>query len=66
MGKKKSVPRLSEAQLYRPEAGGTETEASTTEDLTEEYRYVIADLKRIALLALVMLALLIALSFVLV
>ncbi len=70
MGKKKSKPRLSEAQLYRPSQDASVMKSvqsgSGEEDLAEEYRYVTTDLKRIAILALVMLALLIILSFVLV
>lgn len=64
---KKQSPRLSEAQLRRPGSGETEKSPAVEEqDLTEEYRYVLADLKRIGILALVMLALLIVLAFVLV
>ncbi len=77
---KKSTPRLSQAQLYRP--GMTATPAAQAEEapaviqaaanvpseetLAEEYQYVIRDLKRIGLLALIMLVLLIVLAFVLI
>jgi len=37
---------------------------STAVDFSQEYRYVISDLKRIALIAASMLALLVVLSFV--
>jgi hypothetical protein len=70
MANKKSRPRLSEAQLYQPNQAASVVEpaqpGSGEEDLAEEYRYVLTDLKRIAILALVMLAVLIVLSFVLV
>jgi len=68
MGKKKSRPRLSEAQLYRPGADdmGEKDPGADEQDLAEEYRYVITDLKRIGILALVMLALLIVLAFLLI
>jgi hypothetical protein len=65
--------RLSEAQLRQPgaerlvpvkevTAGSAQAEPS---DLAEEYRYVTADLKRIAIIAAVMLAVLIALALAL-
>ncbi len=68
MGKKSSSPRLSAAQLRRPgtEDGFQKARDVDEQDLAEEYRYVVADLKRIGVLALVMLALLIVLAFVLV
>ncbi len=74
-------PRLSERQLYQPGmdgAGGrpaavipvAKTAAVTAvpadEELATEYRYVLTDLKKIAWLALAMLALLIALAFIVV
>jgi hypothetical protein len=77
--RKKSTPRLSQAQLYRPGVATTSTQSEETpavlqgaanvpseETLAEEYQYVISDLKRIGLLALIMLALLIVLAFVLI
>ena len=79
-GKKGKKRRLSAAQTYRP-AEGTQLKAAakpkrrsvqmkhhipTEEELAEEYRYVLTDLKRIGILALVMLVLLIVLAFVLV
>ncbi len=66
-------PRLSEAQMIQPGANGV-TEATPVvsaraapqvTDLKEEYRYVIADLGRIGIIALVMLVVLIALAFML-
>jgi len=68
MGKKKSSPRLSEAQLYRPGSNAVKNNAvgEDEQDLADEYQYVVADLKRIGFLALVMLALLVVLAFVLV
>ncbi len=72
-----SRPRLSAAQLVQPgeqaaapapaavpQAPKVSTRASR--DLREEYPYVIADLKRIAVIAAVMLALMIGLAFLLV
>ncbi|HOT92880.1 MAG TPA: hypothetical protein PLJ78_17005 [Anaerolineae bacterium] len=69
-------PRLSEAQRYRPEAKvGAAAPVSqpvvasvvpADADLMEEYRYVLTDLKRIAWLAVAMLALLIVLAFIIV
>jgi hypothetical protein len=65
--------RLSEAQLRQPgaerlvpvekgDAGPAQPEAF---DLAEEYRYVTADLKRIAIIAAVMLTVLIVLALAL-
>ncbi len=78
--RKKSKPRLSKAQLYRPGMAATSVAQSeetpvvlqgaanvpSEEVLAEEYQYVISDLRRIGLLALIMLALLIVLAFVLI
>ncbi len=74
-------PRLSPAQMVRPVEQNQTTEAvpmvaqvarvrsadayRQTVDLREEYQYVIADLKRIGMLALVMLVMLIGLALVL-
>jgi hypothetical protein len=58
---KRSIPAV------RPKQPAKETEAlaeEKTAELAEEYRYVYSDLKRIAILAGVMLAALIVLSFV--
>jgi len=66
--------RLSAAQLIQPRASADAAappaaaraqQASEAPDLRQEYRYVIADLKRIAIIAVVMLAVLIALTLVL-
>ena len=46
--------------------GGAKVHIPTDAELTEEYRYVLTDLRRIGLLALAMLALLIVLAIVLV
>jgi hypothetical protein len=66
--------RLSEAQLVQPRtsadaaapaAAARARQASQAPDLRQEYRYVIADLRRIAIIAVVMLAALIVLALVL-
>ncbi len=80
-GSKSKKRKLSAAQTYRP-VEGAQPKATTSakkrraaqpkhtipteEELAEEYRYVLTDLKRIGILALVMLALLIVLAIVLV
>lgn len=68
MAKKSRKVRLTEAQMIRPEVAqpveSVETQEATT-DLTEEYQYVIADLKRIGVIALIMLAALIGLAMLL-
>ncbi len=68
--------RLSPAQMVQPVADGvkvteslpvtasTQSEPQVT-DLREEYRYVIADLKRIGVIAVVMLGVLIVLALLL-
>ena len=71
--RKKGNPiRLSEAQMVQP--GGTNGAASVItnapvatqeSDLREEYHYVVADLARIGIIALVMLAVLIVLALLL-
>lgn len=64
---KRREPRFSEAQRYAPQAApGTASAARVgdEEDLAAEYRYVFTDLKRIGILALVMLAVLVALALV--
>jgi len=72
--RKKSQPiRLSPAQMVQPgdqmaEASPlatTKRPGSKVADLSEEYRYVIADLKRIGIIAVAMLAVLIVLAFLL-
>jgi hypothetical protein len=72
-GRKKGRPvRLSPSQMVQP--GGSEATLSQPgaaparsafqeADLQEEYRYVITDLRRIGIIAVVMLALLIALAW---
>jgi len=75
-----SRPRLSAAQLVQPvEPAATVTapavvqpsqapkaSARALRDLREEYPYVVADLKRIAVIAVVMLALMVGLALLLV
>jgi len=64
---------LSPAQMVRPKADETgeavvvsaAAPVAQTTNLREEYRYVIADLKRIGVIALVMLAVLIVLALLL-
>jgi hypothetical protein len=64
--------RLSETQMRQPgmegmgEAEPTSSSSSSQEpQLAEEYRYVVADLKRIAVIAAVMLVVLIGLALLL-
>jgi hypothetical protein len=68
MAKKSRKVRLTEAQMIRPEVAqpveSVESQEATT-DLTEEYQYVIADLKRIGVIALIMLTALIGLAMLL-
>ena len=73
-------PKLSAAQMVRPGMSEAAVEARVTEaassepapaadqgpDLRGEYRYVINDLKRIAIIAASMVALLVILAFVLI
>ncbi|MGB9777249.1 MAG: hypothetical protein ACPLYD_00515 [Anaerolineae bacterium] len=72
-----SPPRLSAAQLVQPGEQAAapasaavpqapKVSARASRDLKEEYPYVVADLKRIAIIAAVMLALMIGLAFLLV
>jgi hypothetical protein len=73
--KRSGAPRLTERQLHRPgsapsavptfQAAGVPAQLAGDE-LADEYRYVLTDLKKIAWLALAMLALLIVLAFVIV
>ena len=71
---KDRAPRLPSAQMVRPNAAESvhattpQAVASSAEpapSLADEYRYVISDLKRIAVLAAIMLSALIALAFLL-
>jgi hypothetical protein len=73
-GKRRGQPvRLSQAQMVQPGTGEVAQAASAAStkpgpqmtDLRDEYRYVIADLKRIAIIALAMLVVLIVLAFLL-
>ncbi len=72
MAKKSRKPRLSEAQLVRPDprqpfSVASPSQARTTlPDLREEYQYVVRDLRTIAIIAVVMLVLMIVLAIVLV
>ncbi len=78
--RKTTRPRLSPAQMVRPE-GGAEAPAPVTPsvrevqapatrkalpDLREEYPYVVTDLRRVGIIALVMMVLLIGLAVLLV
>lgn len=60
--------RLSEAQMRRPgmedtiRAEDSASASSQTSELAQEYRYVVADLRRIGIIAAVMLAVLIGLA----
>jgi hypothetical protein len=74
VSKKGRPVRLSPSQMVQPRIGEAAeaplaaTQARTaaqTSDLQEEYRYVITDLKRIGVIAVIMLAVLIALALVL-
>ena len=74
VSKKGHHVRLSPSQMVQPGMGETAeaplatTQARTaaqTSDLQEEYRYVITDLKRIGVIAVIMLAVLIALALLL-
>lgn len=78
--RKSTGPRLSAAQLVRPDERAqasavvavplSDTRSPAQQkawaDLREEYPYVVADLRRIGIIALVMLALLIVLALLLV
>ncbi len=74
--RRRQQARLSQAQMVQPgtsEATGFSPAvtsiparpAPATTDLREEYRYVIADLKRIGVLAVMMLAVLVVLALLL-
>jgi hypothetical protein len=72
--KKGRQVRLSPTQMVLPEGSEAASPPSATvaarsapkvSDLREEYRYVIADLKRIGIIAVAMLAMLIVLALVL-
>lgn len=63
------TPRLSPAQMVRParERGRSQEGGdSRLPELQEEYRYVVRDLRRIAVIAAVMLVVMIALALVVV
>ena len=69
MSDKESGPRLSPAQMVRPDYKADKAEISQnkgSEDLREAYRYVLTDLRRIAIIAVIMLVLMIVLAVVLV
>lgn len=71
--KSRGPVRLSPAQMVRPTVGNATSPAVIAPvqaapqvvDLGEEYRYVIADLKRIGVIAVAMLAVLIVLALLL-
>lgn len=59
-------PGMSEADSFSPSVTSIPARpVSATTDLREEYRYVIADLKRIGILAMAMLAVLVVLALLL-
>jgi len=67
------TPRLSPAQLVQPHEEARPlpvreqpTAKKALSDLRQEYRYVVADLKRIAIIAGVMMAVMIGLALVLI
>ena len=67
--RKRRGPRLSPTQLAQPSAAPTAAQAGALglpaaepSDLREEYRYVVTDLKRIAIIAVVMMVVMIALA----
>ncbi len=70
--KRSQVPRLTSAQLVQPGTQGESAAAPSApgrakevaQDLREEYRYVATDLRRIAIIAAVMLAVMITLALV--
>jgi hypothetical protein len=72
--KRSKTPRLSAAQLVQPGEEVTPSRPTPTarttpaqpSDLREEYHYVMADLKRIAIIAAVMLVVMIGLALLLV
>lgn len=60
--------RLSESQMRHPgmenvARGGAPDSSSKPSELAEEYRYVVTDLRRIGVIAAVMLAALVGLAF---
>ena len=69
-GKKDREIRLSEAQLrhpgmehaVRPRGEAADSPASQRSDLAQEYRYVLADLRRIGAIAVVMVGVLVGLA----
>jgi len=72
--KKGRQVRLSQAQMVQPEVGegvvaslvaAPARPVPDVSDLREEYHYVVADLKRIGIIAVAMLAILIALALLL-
>jgi hypothetical protein len=72
--KKGRQVRLSEAQMMQPGVGGAADvphvaaqarHAAQVSDLREEYRYVITDLRRIGIIAVMMVAVLIVLALLL-
>lgn len=72
-GKKDRGIRLSETQLrhpgmehaIRPQVDAAESPSSQGSDLAQEYRYVLADLRRIGAIAVVMLGVLVGLALLL-
>jgi hypothetical protein len=75
--RKSTQPKLSQAQLTQPspttaasaqiveEAAGEPVASSSEVDFSKEYRYVVADLKRLFVLAVAILSGIVILSFIL-
>ena len=66
--KQRKPPRLSDAQLVVPEvteqSRAQKSVSRSKTNLEEEYRYVVSDLKRIAIIAAIMLAVMVILAVV--
>jgi hypothetical protein len=68
--KRRKAPRLTEAQMVRPDPSESlkfrPKATKAHRDLQEEYQYVTTDLGRIAIIAVVMLAIMVVLALVLI
>jgi len=66
--KQRKAPRLTDAQLVSPQdaARPSDQEVVAKAALEEEYRYVVSDLRRIAIIAAIMLAVMIILAVVMI
>jgi hypothetical protein len=63
--KARRAPVARDSTRQQPEARVPRKAATAKVDLAQEYQYVFADLRRIAIIAVIMFALLFALAFVL-